>query len=180
MPDPAPGACARRRFTCRCRGFFVPQFDPASFVSQLFWFGVIFTLLYFAVVRPTLPKVGKVIDAREAQVAGDLDRAEAAKGAADTLRTDHETAMKAARDAAQAAVAQARDAAAKASDARLKALNTSLEADAEAAAASLELALGSARDGLKTTVAELTSEAVAKLAGIAVTPADVSAALAAR
>jgi len=73
----------------------VPQFDPASFVSQLFWFGVIFTLLYFAVVRPTLPKVGKVIDAREAQVGGDLDRAEAAKGAADTLRADHETAMKA-------------------------------------------------------------------------------------
>ena len=59
----------------------MPQFDPASFVSQLFWFGVIFTLLYFAVVRPTLPKVGKVIDAREAQVGGDLDRAEAAKGA---------------------------------------------------------------------------------------------------
>jgi len=157
----------------------VPQFDPASFVSQLFWFGVIFTLLYFAVVRPTLPKVGKVIDAREAQVAGDLDRAEAAKGAADTLRAD-QTAMKAARDAAQAAVAQARETAAKASDAQLKALGARLDADAEAAAASLELALGSARAGLETTVAELTSEAIAKLVGIEITPADVSAAIAAR
>jgi F-type H+-transporting ATPase subunit b len=147
----------------------VPQFDPASFVSQLFWFGVIFTLLYFAVVRPTLPKVGKVIDAREAQVGGDLDRAEAAKGAADTLRADHETAMKAARDTA-----------AKASDAQLKALGARLDADAEAAAASLELALGSARAGLETTVAELTSEAVAKLVGIEITPADVSAGIAAR
>lgn len=158
----------------------MPQFDPASFISQLFWFGVIFTLLYFVVVRPTLPKVGKVIEARETQVAGDLDCAETAKGAADTLRADHEAAMKAARDAAQAAVAQARDAAAKAADTQLKALNVRLDADAEAAAASLDLARASARAGLENTVAELTSEAVAKLVGIAVTPADVSAALAPR
>ena len=155
----------------------MPQFDPANFASQLFWFGVIFTLLYFFVVRPTLPKVGKVIDAREAQVAGDLTLAEAATGAAGTLRADHETAMKAARDAAQIAVAQARDSAAKATDVQLKALGARLDADADAAAASLELALGSARAGLQSTVAELTSEAVAKLAGIEITPADVSAAL---
>ena len=158
----------------------MPQFDPASFVSQLFWFGVIFTLLYFAVIRPTLPKVGKVIEARETQVAADLDRAEAAKGAADTLRADHEAAMKTARDAAQLAVAQASDAAAKAADAQLQALNVRLESDADDAAASLNLALGSARAGLETTVAELTSAAVAKLIGIEITPADVSAALAQR
>jgi ethanolamine ammonia-lyase small subunit len=82
--------------------------------------------------------------------------------------------------AAQAAVVQARETAAKASDAQLKALGARLDADAEAAAASLELALGSARAGLETTVAELTSEAVAKLVGIEITPADVSAAIAAR
>jgi F-type H+-transporting ATPase subunit b len=155
----------------------VPQFDPANFASQLFWFGVIFMLLYFFVVRPTLPKVGKVIDAREAQVAGDLDRAEAATGAANTLRGDHETAMKTARDAAQTSVAQAREAAAKTADVQLKALGVRLDADADAAAASLDLALGSARAGLQSTVAELTSEAIAKLTGIEITPADVSAAL---
>jgi F-type H+-transporting ATPase subunit b len=158
----------------------VPQFDPASFASQLFWFGVFFALLYFAVVRPTLPKVGKIIDARETQVAGDLDRAEAAKGAAETLRHDHEAAMKAARDTAQAAVAAARDAAAKAADVRMKALKARLDADADDAAAALDLARASARAGLEAVVTELTSEAVAKLVGIEVTPADVSAALAQR
>ena len=158
----------------------MPQFDPANFASQLFWFGVIFMLLYFAVVRPTLPKVGRVIDARETQVAGDLDRAEAAKGASELLREQHETAMKAARDAAQAAVAAARDLAAKASEAQLKALNTRLEGDADAAAATLAAARTAARTSLESTVADLTSEAIAKLTGIVVTPADVSAALAQR
>ncbi|MBU6165362.1 MAG: hypothetical protein KGQ52_04435 [Alphaproteobacteria bacterium] len=158
----------------------MPQFDPASFVSQLFWFGVFFALLYFAVVRPTLPKVGKVIDARETQVSGDLDRAEAAKGQADAIRTAYDDGMRQARDAAQAAVAAARDAAATAADARLKQLAIRLDADADAAAASLELARASARAGLEDIVTELTTQAVAKLAGIEVSAADVSAALAQR
>lgn len=158
----------------------MPQFDPANFASQMFWFGVFFTLLYVVVVRPTLPKVGRVIEARETQVAGDLDRAEAAKATADTLRQTHEAAMKAARDAAQAEVAKAREAAAKAADTQLKALAAKLDADADAAAATLAAARTAARASLETTVADLTSEAVAKLAGITVTPADVSAALANR
>jgi F-type H+-transporting ATPase subunit b len=155
----------------------VPQFDPANFASQIFWFGVIFAVLYFAVVRPTLPKVGKVLDARESQVAGDLDRAEAAKGAADGIRTAHEAAMKAAQDAAQAEVAAARDAAARASDLRLKELAARLDADADAAAALLDAARTAARAALAGTVADLTGEAVTKLTGIEVAPADVVAAL---
>jgi F-type H+-transporting ATPase subunit b len=156
----------------------VPQFDTTSFASQLFWFGVIFAVLYFVVIRPTLPKVGKVMDARETQVASDLDRAEQAKGAADGIRTAHEAAMKDAQSAAQAKVNAAREAAAKAAEARLKTLNAKLEADAEAAAATLDAARVAARASLTATVAELTSDAVGKLAGIDITPAEVAKALA--
>ena len=158
----------------------MPQFDPANFASQIFWFAVIFAVLYFAVVRPTLPKVGKVLDARETQVAGDLDRAETAKGAADGIRTAHDAAMKAAQDTAQAQVAAARDAAAKAADVRLKALAARLDVDADAASARLDTARAAARTALAGTVADLTSEAVSKLVGIDVAPADVAAALQSR
>ncbi len=155
----------------------MPQFDTANFASQMFWFGIIFAVLYFAVVRPTLPKVGKVLDDRETRVAGDLDRAEAAKGSADSIHVAHETAMKAARDAAQAEVGAARDAAAKAAEVRLKDLAARLDADADAAAARLEAARTAARTALAGTVADLTSEAVTRLAGIDVAPAEVAAAL---
>lgn len=158
----------------------MPQFDSSSFASQLFWFGLIFTILYFAVVKPTLPKLGKVIDARDNQVASDLDRAEAAKGQADAVRTAYDESIKAAQASAQAEVAAARDAAAQAADVRLKALAAQLDADADAAAARLETARDAARATLEATVADLTGDAVARLTGIAVTPADVSAALAAR
>ena len=155
----------------------MPQFDPSSFASQLFWFGLIFALLYFAVVKPTLPKLGKVIDARDAQVASDLDRAEAAKGQADAVRTAYDESIKAAQAAAQAEVAAARDTAAKAADAQLKALAAQLDADADAAAVRLDAARTEARTSLETTVADLTGDAVARLTGIEVTPADVTAAL---
>lgn len=155
----------------------MPQFDPSSFASQLFWFGLIFALLYFAVVKPTLPKLGKVIDARDAQVASDLDRAEAAKGQADAVRTAYDESIKAAQAAAQAEVAAAKDAAAKAADGQLKALAAQLDADADAAAVRLDEARTSARSSLETTVADLTGDAVARLTGIEVTPDDVAAAL---
>jgi F-type H+-transporting ATPase subunit b len=155
----------------------VPQFDPSSFASQLFWFGLIFALLYFAVVKPTLPKLGKVIDARDAQVTSDLDRAEAAKGQADAVRTAYDESIKAAQAAAQAEVAAARDAAAKVADGQLKALAAQLDADADAAAVRLDAARTAARSSLETTVADLTGDAVARLTGIKVTPDDVAAAL---
>lgn len=155
----------------------MPQFDPSSFASQLFWFGLIFALLYFAVVKPTLPKLGKVIDARDAQVASDLDRAEAAKGQADAVRTAYDESIKTAQAAAQAEVAAAKDAAAKAADGQLKALAAQLDADADAAAVRLDAARTAARSSLETTVADLTGDAVARLTGIEVTPDDVAAAL---
>ena len=76
----------------------MPQFNPADWLSQIAWLGAIFAFLYFAVVRPTLPKVGRVIDEREGRVAGDLDAAEAAKGKADAIRAQYDDGMAAARE----------------------------------------------------------------------------------
>lgn len=155
----------------------MPQFDPSSFASQLFWFGLVFALLYFAVVRPTLPKLSKVIDARDTQVSSDLDRAEAAKGQADSIRSAYDDDIKTAQSAAQVAVGAARDAAAQASEARMKDLAVRLDGDADLAAQRLDAARAAARSSLETTVADLTSAAVARLTGISVTPSDVAAAL---
>ena len=56
----------------------MPQFDSATWLPQLAWLAAIFAVLYFVVIRPTLPKVGRVIDERESRVAADLDAAVAA------------------------------------------------------------------------------------------------------
>ncbi len=158
----------------------MPQFDPANFIPQLVWLAAIFAVLYFFVVRPTLPKVGRVIDAREGKVAGDLDAAESAKGEADAIRTRYDEGMDAARKAAQAEVAAAREAAARASETRLKSLAGVLDGKATEAAERLAGARASAKASLTATAAELTGEAVQRLAGIDVPRAEIEAALAAQ
>ncbi len=158
----------------------MPQFLPGDWLPQLVWLGLIFAVLYFLVVRPTLPKVARVIDEREGRVAGDLDAAEAAKGEADSIRTRYDDGMAAARQAAQAEVGAARDAAARTSEAQLREVGAGIDAKAAAAAAALATARDEARAKLSATAAELAREAVTRLTGIEVDPADVDAALAAQ
>ena len=158
----------------------MPQFDTAYFLPQLVWLAVIFTTLYFAVVRPTLPKVGRIIDERESRVAGDLDAAEAAKSEADAIRTRYDDGMAAAREAAQAQVGTARDDAGKAAELRLKELATVLDGKAAEAGVRLTTARAAAQSKLAATTADLTAEAVQRLVGIDVPMAEIKAALAAQ
>jgi F-type H+-transporting ATPase subunit b len=158
----------------------VPQFEPANFLPQLAWLAVIFTVLYFAVVRPTLPKVGRIIDEREGRVAGDLDAAEAAKGEADAIRTRYDDGMATAREAAQGEVAAAHAAAATAAEARMKELGAVLDARAAEATTRIDASRAAAKASLAATTADLTGEAVARLTGLDVPPAEIEAALAAQ
>jgi F-type H+-transporting ATPase subunit b len=158
----------------------MPQFDPADWLSQIAWLGAIFAFLYFAVVRPTLPKVGRVIDERESRVSGDLDAAEAAKHEADAIRAKYDDGMAAAREAAQGAVAASQAEAARATEARMKALADVLDARAGEAAERLATARATAQATLSATTTELTGDAVQRLIGIELPVPAIEAALAAQ
>lgn len=158
----------------------MPQFDSATWLPQLVWLAAIFAVLYFAVVRPTLPKVGRVIDEREGRVAGDLDAAEAAKAEADSIRARYDDGMVSAREAAQARVAAAQTEAAKAAEGRMKALSDVLDTKAAEAATRLAGARDTARASLAATTTELTSEAVTRLTGLTLPAAEIEAVLSAQ
>lgn len=158
----------------------MPQFDSATWLPQLVWLAAIFAVLYFAVVRPTLPKVGRVIDEREGRVAGDLDAAEAAKAEADSIRTRYDDGMASAREAAQARVAAAQTEAAKAAEGRMKALSDVLDTKAAEAATRLAGARDAARATLAATTTELTAEAVTRLTGLTLPTAEIEAVLSAQ
>ena len=158
----------------------MPQFDTATFLPQMAWLAAIFAVLYFAVVRPTLPKVGRIIDEREGRVAGDLDAAESAKGEADAIRTRYDYGMDTARKAAKAEVAAAQEKAALAVERRMKDLAAVLDGKAAEAATRLDAARTAARATLGKTTAELTGEAIQRLTGLELPAAEIEAALAAQ
>ena len=82
----------------------MPQFDFAHvFWPQVAWLALSFAVLYFGVVRLTLPKLGKVVDDREARIAGDLAAAREAKAHAELTGERYRAQLEAAREKARQA-----------------------------------------------------------------------------
>jgi F-type H+-transporting ATPase subunit b len=156
----------------------MPQFQFANFLPQMVWLAIFFAILYFGVVRLTLPKVGKVMTAREDQVSGDLNAAERAKGEADRIQSDYDTGVAAAHDQARAAVTAAQASATKALEAKLAQSNAAIEARTSAAAADLDTARTAALGQIEGVAAEAAAAIVEKLTGTR--PAEDAATAAAR
>lgn len=144
----------------------MPQFDFANvFWSQLFWLAITFSILYFGVVKLTLPKLGRVMEDRETKVTGDLDQAEEAKASADALEEAHVATLNKARDTARGSVAKAKAEAAKAIDKKVKAADKRAEAKLTKAQAAIDTARNKALGQIEAVAAENASEIVTKLTG---------------
>lgn len=144
----------------------MPQFDFAHvFWPQLAWLAVFFTILYFGVVRLTLPKLGRVMTAREDRVAGDIATAEAAKAQADRMAAAHAAGVAAAQDAARVKLNAARASSTAAIDAKLAESKAALDARTAEAQTALETARSAALGTIETVAADAASDIVEKLTG---------------
>lgn len=153
----------------------MPQFDFANvFLPQLFWLSVLFAILYFGVVRLTLPKLGKVMEERENKVSGDIELAEKAKLASDQLNEDYETGLLVARDEARKMLADAKSKAT--ASVEKKSANAQKKADETITAAQVEIekARTSAMKEIETVAADGASSIVERLTGKSPTKAVVA------
>jgi len=150
----------------------MPQFELANFVPQMTWLVLAFAILYFGIVRATLPRLSRTIDARENQVTGDIAAAEKAKQNADAMQAEYDSGVAAAQDAARGKLVEVRAAAGKAAEARLAAANEALSAKADAAAASLAAARSKALAEIEGVAADAASDIVEKLIGTRPAAAD--------
>lgn len=144
----------------------MPQFDFGHvFWPQIAWLAITFVVLYFGVVRLTLPKLGRVMDAREASIAGDLAAAKAAKDGADAVDEAYHAEMAKSRYTARSAIAEAKAAAARATEARLAEAGAKADAALAAADERIAKALAGAEAALADAAAENAQSIVAKLTG---------------
>ena len=143
----------------------MPQFNFANFLPQMAWLALFFAILYFGVVRLTLPKLGRVMTAREDQVTGDLETAEQAKAEADRMAADYDAGVASAQDAARTRLNEARTAATAALEAKLATSKVALDARAADAAAALDVARGKALGQIEMIAADAAADIVEKLTG---------------
>jgi len=88
----------------------LPQFDVATFPSQLFWLVVLFGVLYFFMASVALPKIGGVIEERSDRIADDLDKAADLNAQGKQAEAAYEQALSDARANASAIAAETRKA----------------------------------------------------------------------
>ena len=157
----------------------MPQLNPLDWAPQIIWLAITFSILYLLMKRVALPKIGSVIEARQAHIAGDLE-------AADKLRRETEEAIAAYEQALAEAKARAHGIA---DDARNKlkeevvtervALEQDLAKKSAEAEARINQAKESALRDVNAVASETATEIVERLIGVTPAKPEVSAAVAA-
>ena len=145
----------------------MPQLNqlPDIWWSQLFWLVVVFGIIFFAIGRGMLPKIQSTVDAREKKVADDLERAQAAREAADATEAAWRERMDAARAEAAKVSNEAKQSSAKDTEAKVRKAAEKINARTEAAQAKLRAAVEGARSEIETVAAEAAAEMVTRLTG---------------
>ncbi|HYB58499.1 MAG TPA: F0F1 ATP synthase subunit B' [Alphaproteobacteria bacterium] len=82
----------------------MPQLDPSSFASQLFWLALTFIPLFFILWKVALPRVAAVIEARNARIAADLDQAAMLRDEAKAVLERYEATLKDAHEKGRASL----------------------------------------------------------------------------
>lgn len=85
----------------------MPQFDPSTFASQIFWLIVTFGLLYVLMSRIALPRISEVLEERSERIANDLEHAERLRKDAEQVVEQYESALAKARSEATSVINQA-------------------------------------------------------------------------
>ncbi|MEJ2026487.1 MAG: F0F1 ATP synthase subunit B', partial [Limibacillus sp.] len=88
----------------------MPQFDPQWFASQIFWLAVIFAALYYVLNKFAIPRIGEVLEERQAKIEDDLNKAENLKAEAESVLKEYEAALAEARGKAQAELKKTQEA----------------------------------------------------------------------
>lgn len=144
----------------------MPQFDAATFGTQLFWLLVSFSVLFVAMWRYALPRLSNVLEARKNRIDSDLEKAAALKREAVGVLADYERALAEARDKATAEIKQESNELAAESAKRHEAFQQELQGKTREAEQRIASAKNDALANIKTVAAEVASAAAVKLIGV--------------
>lgn len=136
--------------------------------SQLFWLAITFGLIFFGIGWGMLPKILSTVELRERRIAEDLERAQAARQAAEEIEARWRASIDAARAEAARIAQEAKQASAHDTEAKIREATDRIAVQLEAAEARIREAVASARAEIESVSAEAAQEMVARLTGLQV------------
>ncbi|MBM3486714.1 MAG: F0F1 ATP synthase subunit B' [Alphaproteobacteria bacterium] len=144
----------------------MPQLDPTSFASQVFWLVVTFVTLYILLVRVALPQLAGTLQKRQDRIDDDLAAAETLKKEAESVLGNYEKLMADSRTKAQARIQETAERLAREAEARNAALGDKLAREAAAAEARIAAARKEALANLRSVATDAARAAVGRLSGL--------------
>ncbi len=143
----------------------MPQFDPSSFSTQIFWLAVCFVALYLIMWKVVLPRFAEVLEARQDRIDDDLERARKSTQEAEEVLAAYEKALAGARSQAHELVAEAVARVATEAAARNKALSEKIAQAAAEAERRIDAARREAMGKVRDVAVEVSRATIAQLAG---------------
>jgi F-type H+-transporting ATPase subunit b len=157
----------------------MPQLNPLDWAPQLIWLAITFGILYLLMKWVALPKIGSVIEARQARIAGDLEAADKLRRQTEEAIAAYEQALAEAKARAHAIAQEARNKLKDEVAAERTALERDLAAKSAEAEARIHQAKVSALKDVNAVASETAAEIVRQLIGVAPSQPESSAAVAA-
>ena len=155
----------------------MPQLNPLDWGPQLVWLLLTFGVLYLLMVYVALPRIGSVIEARAARIAADLATAEKLRRQTEEAIAAYDQALAEAKQKAHAIVEEGRvklKAETAAERARLEKGRAKKSAEAEAR---IDKAKASAMKDVSAVAADVATDIVRRLIGVAPAKAEVDKAV---
>ena len=144
----------------------MPQFDPTTFSSQIFWLIITFSTLYLIVWKFIIPKMNNILEKRESVIAHDLDRAKELQSEAEKILTDYEVAISNAFEKKAEEIKKATDNCEKEAEIKNLELNKKLEENINNAEKRILLAKTEAIKEINNVAIEIADVTATSLTGI--------------
>lgn len=143
----------------------LPQLDPSSFPSQIFWLFVSFGLLYFIFTRPSLRNVTEIKTEREIRVEKDVQTTEELRTEAMQLKDEYETALTKAREDAKSAYQETHEKLQKQAQGEKQILQETLKEKIDNLSVEISDLKKQSKEEIEKIAEELTAQIVKKLSG---------------
>jgi F-type H+-transporting ATPase subunit b len=143
----------------------MPQLDPHSYASQLFWLAIFFVLVFLFLHFIGLPRITAIIDERGKKIGGDIASAELLRRQADEAEKTYQATMAAAHGEARQLLAETQEKNAAILSLETKEAVVGFERQVEQAVRGIDAARIEALKGIRDAALGLATEITIKLAG---------------
>ncbi len=144
----------------------MPQLDISAFSPQIIWLVITFALLYVIMAKVALPRIGSILEQRQARIDDNLDAAQNLRNESKTDAEAYDKSLAEAREQARNTIYEATQEMSNESARRHEYLGSKLSEEIKAAEERISAAKAAALTGIQEAASSVASQATERLIGI--------------